>query len=909
LVVPVGFLRSPERLRIETEFPAVVAARWVLGQPVAFLTLARDLGAIRLRPEGEEATSHMFDDALAALVRDQIAVPGLEGRAHYPWIWNWTGEPYATATLAPALRAYLADPAIAKADKTGVRTALRKVLPLMTGDSLPDRSQSEASDERFVQAAARVPAGRAVEVLQRARQVRADGEYGRLVRKLLEYAAVRRLLPLVFPPPRGEDRWDAFRNRVWPLSARRATSARVKRCRNFWNAFKAAAVDLHGAAVLERDPNELLPHEALAVIRHARTRLGQLAAPPQMRAVLLTLRDEHAEGPFRTVPPSPFTARGTSGRTVFLYLRHPAELGSGAEFGRPVRTGDWDDLLAAIVAHGLPREPWESFLAWYREYCLLDARAYKARQQVAPTEYPVRPAVRHLKAVSFSTRFVAVRLWLGVEIHLHLREGLSELPEGVHALAADAQASARAARVAEQKAALTPERIFGPRFVPVMQRATEWWAARAKFAEQRREAGLPEEETVSHESSGGIHTSVVTAGLIALALFDRARVRRGAAAMPVKGLAAGEPADSLTRRESAGVDVLGALLEGNLTHAEQALAEAYSASIAEGTNMIATRIRDNEDTASPNTRKNIVAMLEQTPAEWWVTAYQVMLRGCEPLVHRDGAKLSEAERLLIAHTFAFGVFIATGGRESEVYGAELDGNFDRRTRNYRMRAGQRKNRKPLLGRLHRCVIPDWLLDLYLDVVRPTLVASVGVDCGRLLVNSGGRPLRGSSGLAMLEAIAAAAVSAGLTIPADPSTFGEHAIRLAMGHRMRREYGTEAAAQFLGDTKAVVEKMYSIFDGRELDHSGLQCDANLFPVPSALPRSGTLPAGAGGSARKDRPPTPATTPASRVQTPRGYSVELGVLLAAKQAGDVDAAEYAEAKRDLARRYDVRHGELN
>jgi hypothetical protein len=873
-----------------------VARIWLTGQPLTQMALAHALGATRTSASNRgDLPVGCFVDVVKKLEQEGVVV-FTEGGLRRPWIWNWTGRPVEESTLAPAVAAYLTDPGIKQGDKGGLRTALRKVLPEMVKYSLPKRAHSDLADGEFVKAADLVSAFRILEVLRRARETRADGEYGRQVSLLLKYAAARRLIAMVFPTPACEDEWDAYRDRIWPTGAG-APARGVKLGRAVWNAFKAAAISMHGPEIASRDPGDLSPQEAMGIIRYTRTDLGWLKLQGEMQGVLLAIRDDQQAGPFRTVPPSPFTRRGAHGRIPTIYLTHPSEDGRS---GRAIRGSDFDDLLVAIEAHGLPVQPWRAFLLWYRDYCLLSPKKYKAKRKADPRAWPVRPVGRRIKLGALRRRYTTLRLFLGTELNLLVVEELPEdFRKSEQELASMSESQREELLGAQEawrlahKATLTPETLLGKRFEVVLDRATEWWEQRAAFAKARREQGWPEEDNISHESSGGIHGAVVSAGLIALALYDRMRVGRKADAAPVKGLKENMPVDTATRHRGAGVDVLGAFGQGDQTSVEHALLTAYRLSTSEATEMMASRVEDNVRSGNANTRKSHVRMLEQTPAEWWYSVYQAMLSECETL-YRRGGTLSGAELLRVAHTFTFGVFLSTGSREGEAYGAEIGRNFKRETRAFDLDKSQRKNERPLFGKLHTHILPDWLLDFYLDVVRSALVAQTPKDCRRLLVNSLGRPMRGANALPFLEAIARTAVSIGFKIPAELCEFGEHAIRLAMGHWVRVEHGREAAADFLGDSVAVVDKTYSVRDARRLDVSGLQRMKDILPAPNVVQAALHAPASVpkrkhvekGNGAIPEAPHT-------------GYSANLLKLIAAKDAGWIDDQEFAEAKADLRR----------
>jgi hypothetical protein len=448
--------------------------------------------------------------------------------------------------------------------------------------------------------------------------------------------------------------------------------------------------------------------------------------------------------------------------------------------------------------------------------------------------------------------------------------------------------------IALARASLTPEAIFGDHFHDILLRVGSWWNARAEFAQERKKQNLPIEETVSHEASGGLQLFVLNAGMIALALYDRRRARRDLSPATLKQTSAAAGSRRRKSKRDAGVDVPAVLARRDHDPIEMALIESFREAQADATSLTAMRTADSASNQSPTTRKQLLRMIINTPAEWWYTAYQVMLSRCESIL-RSGVDPRPADLLYVVHTVTLGFFLATGSRESEVYGIQLDINFNPATRHLQFTPGERKNHRALICRVQEALVPQWLLDFYLQVVRPRLLVNGQPGERHLLMTSGGRPVRPGSAIMFLQAVARSAVSTGkLTVPAEPYEFGEHVIRMAMGHWVRRKFGSAKAATFLGDNVATVDKYYSILDGTELDLSGLQSIEGFTPAVDEIRSLQHVSAHGGVSVDVTVPERTLQSASARTASYADKLLTIGEML---QRGLLDKEEFDQAKRDL------------
>ena len=821
------FQKSSERLRIEEELPGVIGRRWVVGTSTAWLELARLVGATYAETiDGKvvERPTQPVVDVIADWERRGLLEKGKKGKLHVPWLFNFSGVPAADATLGPLVAAYLADAEIPIANRQDLRTALRKVLGKLTSHRLPKRSNGAKHDALFVAAAAEIPASKIHRVRELAAECRDDGEYARQVRLLMEYGAEYRLVPFYFPLPQAEDLWDRFRDRIWP-QARAAADRVVVQRRVRWNQFKKAAVSLHGTSVVEREPDSLTPQEAMAVVRHARTKLGLIRDSGFMEGLLLHLRDAHGEGPFKSVPACPYIVRGAAGINPRLYLTH--------RDGSRVADGDWEDLLKAIESHGLPVDEWREGLSWYKTYITEAPSAYRELVQKEPDRYPDRPAGRRLSRNTLRKRHMTLKAVVGIAIRL-CPEAAANRPTS---RLMDPQDPTRPLAPGE----LVPNLVFGALSPHIIDAIMSEWKDRAAFVAKRRKEGLPEEDRCSHEVSAGLLHIVIGSALISIALYDRARLERKATLAKMR--ASKRLHDG--KEGSRGVDRRGeALVER--TETETFLFEAYESAYTKGGGFEAERASGNEETGDSNTVKVVERILETTPAPYWLKLLRYMLARLERMRRDPTARGRLAFAQFATHTLMLAFLIATGCRESELHCIDLSYNFSPRNRKERIvrwKAGQRKNRRPHVGRLAPAIVPEWLLTLYIDEVRPWLMQHRLQEKGRpedvqrhtfLFVTQQGCPLASLSesedgqpgelqsdsnrGVGFINTLGRSAADIGLEIPAGDAEFAEHAVRAAMGDLVRREQGLEKAAAFLGDTQRSVELYYSRVDGRQVDLS-------------------------------------------------------------------------------------------
>lgn len=816
--------RGPLRLHVEARLPIVVADAWAEARPTTWKELARRVGPATDPTTGAELptidpdTGHAvstFMDVVRSLEsagragRYWESSEGGQGKRSAPAWFNWSSLVRDTATLRDALAPYLAAPGVAEHRKQKVNEALRLLLPSLT--RFPLGRKCPASE--ICKAAALVPAARIHELPALAKSAaitpKAGESYARHLRGLMRWAAAECVVPVELPAPRPANAWDACRDRLFPLPEKGGASSEVRNDRRLWEEFREGSISLYGVTVLDRDPESLTPQEACAIPRHIRRVMGRVSKAGHVASFLLRLRDVYNAGPYRELEPNPFLVRSPSG------ARTPRHMLVMDPDDPEARAHDWDALRRALRREGFPSE-WQDFLSWYAQYSTLDVNEIDDRSD----EFPARPPKHLLGAGALLRRVQTIRIWLGTAV----------------------------AVLGIDKSALTPAAAFGTHYGTIWRALRKEWAARARFARDRRDAGLPPEDLISDEASKGLEHYVVAAGTMAQALLRRmqhARQRRRATDLEKVGETCIWRVDVGKVRSGIGDDL------------ERALFEAFEDSQVQAEMLHAARERRNGNTGDSNTAKSLDRIIEDMPASKWNAMYHYRQEEVQRLLHRQRRALrTQAGAKLVMHTLMLGILLSTACRESELYHLRFDIQFSRGRRQIVWRAIDRKNKKKHYGILRPGIVPDWLLDLWCDECRPWLMTGQHVAAGRppvaphefVFVNLDGQAIgcveedrrgegrdkeafesrKGAASRLFVDSLGAAAAALGYVLPEGYGEFGEHAIRGAVGHAVYQDpnLGPQAAANLLGDTLKTIQNSYSRLDARGVDMTLLAAFADL-----------------------------------------------------------------------------------
>jgi integrase len=734
---------------------------------------------------------------------------GGQGKRSAPAWFNWSPIARETATLRDALAPYLAASGVPEHRKQKLNEALRLLLPSLT--RFPLGRKCPASE--ICKAAALVPAARIHDLpaLVKAAAISptAGESYARHIRGLMRWAAAECVVPVMLPEQRPANAWDAYRDRLFPLPEQGGASSATRNDRRLWEVYREGAVSLHGAGIMEQDPDSLTPQDAHAVTRHLKCVMGRVSSAAHVASFLLRLRDEHQAGPYRELEPNPFLTRSASG------ARTPRHMLVMDPNDPNARADNWDALRRALRREGFP-EDWQDFLSNYEAYSTLDVGEIDARSD----EFPARPPKQQLGAGALLRRVQTIRIWLGTAV----------------------------AVVGMERETLTPHVAFGTHYRLIWLAVRKEWAARAKFAQDRRDAGLPPEDLISDEASKGLEHYVVVAGMMAQALLRRLQL--------VRQRGRGTDLEQVGKSRTWRVDV-GAVRGAVGDDIERALFEAFEDSRMQAQMLHAAREQKNGNTGDSNTAKSLDRIIEDMPATKWMAMYHRLQEQVQRLLRTERRALqTQAGVKLVMHTLILGILLSTACRESELYHLRFDIQFFRRRREIVWRAIDRKNKKKHYGVLRPGIVPDWLLDLWCDECRPWLMTGQHVAAGRpavaphefLFVNLDGRAIgcveedrrgkgrdkrrfnsrKGAASRLFVDTLGAAAAALGYVLLEGYGEFGEHAIRGAVGHAVYQDpnLGPQAAANLLGDTLKTIEKSYSRLDARGVDMTLLAAFADL-----------------------------------------------------------------------------------
>lgn len=476
------------------------------------------------------------------------------------------------------------------------------------------------------------------------------------------------------------------------------------------------------------------------------------------------------------------------------------------------KTGDWGGFLELVSEAGYEGE-WVDVLGWYGEFISLTENEVEAQAD----RFPTRPPRWYNSPSSVVKRIINLRTILGLAPEI-----LGRAP-----------------------AELTPYDVLGVHHRRMIAGLREWWAARARDPMDK----------VSTANSDGLEKLILTYGLVAYALVLRSQHDRNAA-----------PASAEDHRLMSQVGV-------QRTVAEARLGEAYRASRAAAKAIEKAR-KAGSSASGDNTVKDILRIVRNTPASYWIALLDEMIREVHAQTTFDGDMavgirdgISErAYHCLVADTYYHGWLVSTGMRISETAHIRLDIQYtvERRRREVReahLRASDRKETANTLP--HDCAIrdrfvPRWLEALYLERTRPFFMVTWPqttriLKNGRVLKAEGevqdhewlfvdrkGRPIGcaeetedGSERKALAlnarlshlrkrwqSRSAKTAVRLGLMVSTHDREYANHAVRNAMGFAIYQRYGLQSAANYLGDKEGSIEGVYTAVRGELVDTSGL-----------------------------------------------------------------------------------------
>lgn len=478
-------------------------------------------------------------------------------------------------------------------------------------------------------------------------------------------------------------------------------------------------------------------------------------------------------------------------------------------------TGDWAAMVDMVAEAGYSDE-WRTFLEWYGEFLTLEFDAIETQ----PDRFPTRPPRWHLSASTLVKRIINIRTILY----------LAPIALGMPA----------------EK--ITLAGLLGEAHRPFLSHAKTWWGRRAR----------DEMDCVSSPNSDGLEKLVLSYGLMAYALHLRLRHDRG------------------TAPRVAGDHRLLIQQGSDMEATEKKLFEAYRAANSHAKTIKADRRRESS-ALGDNTVRDLPRLIRNTPAEFWITILDEMLRQVQAQVEfaSDGAvRTIRAQRpfqfyKLVADAYYHGWLISTGMRISETGHIRLDIQYstewrDALLREAHLRAIDRKetaNTLPHETAIRDRYVPRWLEALYLEHARPFFMVMWPREKGRavqnhewLFVDRKGRPYgcveeaadgEGRDAMAFNARLqhlrrrwqaraARTAASIGRKLPAIAREHANHAVRIAMGYQIRQELGLTAAANYLGDKEGSVENVYAGVSGRLVDISVLAGDYTDWQPPSRQP---------------------------------------------------------------------------
>lgn len=502
-----GVAQNP-RYRFQGLLPRIreyVHAAFLAGEPTTLNAAARALGETRPASDGlgvtyttpiRTAFDH-FERQGIALLDPVLSTPSAPVYA----AWNWSGLPLEGQTLRTALESFLqapiykrSDPVPAMAQVTLADGRARELTPTNREDVyllisavralVRARFGEEAAGvkgsggrERLLAACARIPLGELPNLPHDAKAAAGDkadvGEkYHTAIVGFLRYAAAHDLIALPVRAPASVHPWATWAAKH-NLSHHDRTT--LYKLHSALTAIRGNAAAADPEVVAVSDANVALEWiEEQRSNRRAKQGFGKRAAS-DLRALLKTL-GLAGQGPYRALQGCSLVKSGRQALPAWM-LATQGDQPQGFE-----------STIDLLRAHGFGAE-YESFYAWYADYCLLDAAALRARHDIERHD-----PVRHLDPSTSRQRHQALRVWLGI--------ATAPIPVGL------GLASEHATKAV----------VFGTRFRDIIALLRTAWRQRVEEQRQLADLGLRVPgHRVSYDSPT-VDRHIINAGLIADAM-------------------------------------------------------------------------------------------------------------------------------------------------------------------------------------------------------------------------------------------------------------------------------------------------------------------------------------------------------------------------------------------------------
>ena len=518
---------------------------------------------------------------------------------------------------------------------TWAHKALRSYLGLPVAGRLDVEAIIRAAEAIPGHALRRLPAEIEAHYMETGRNQKTARNAASAVRHVLREAATKGHVPMIWGSD-SEEEWERTKDLWFPSGHGRvegATRATRLRHRTCWSYIREALADISGRDALPTDLTVAAVGEVSDWLRR-RGRWNHAA----WAHTALVFAGKRGYGPLV----------GKSQITV------PFLMGGG-------NLKTLDGFLACLDDHDLGPE-WAEFWRWYHRYSTKPARTLRKDPSM-----PTRPGSRKLRGGSFSTRYTACRLVLGI------------LQESGHDLSS-----------------LSPEVVFGSDHLRgTIDAMLDLWDDRYRAGELDAPCG------------SAIRGYVASAGLIAEALYRRRRHSQG------KDVS--EPPEKKVRW---GLDPE-AEEEAGKEPVEESLWQAYRFSCGVGDELKEQAQRHGTGNGT-NVRKDISAVLKSTPPALFSDLQSAYLRLAHKSLEEDGS--SRAHHLLIADAFFNGLIISTGVRGQEAAHLRLDvhcppswGEADHDDPiDLTLRAVDRKNDVAHTVTLWPEYVPAWLRMAYME---------------------------------------------------------------------------------------------------------------------------------------------------------------------------------------------------
>ncbi|HET7552346.1 MAG TPA: hypothetical protein VFK04_13740 [Gemmatimonadaceae bacterium] len=876
-------LRSDQYTRIED----VVIDAFVHGKPYTQRALAQAMAVAFGVDEDDTATGMVYylrKLASRGMYEAQAGRFGskgtqAKGSPTSPRWFNFSNLAVDDATFRHALEPFLADADVASWRRETIRKAIRFARDLPT----------QCADDRILEAAGHIAADQLyglpdavfMQAMERFTNQTAKN-YRSAVSVVLEYAARRRLIPMVFPYFHKPDAWAEFTNRFFPLAEQGESSGYVKRHRNGMSYIRRAAVALYGDDVL---PEEISRTRCEEIRDRLRVVDGDIPGATRAMCTMRELAQAFGIGPFAEKSAADaFFVQTPSGMRPAIHLRSP----SGES-----RRDDWDGLLLMLEEYGFPDDT-IAFLRWYKIYITMPARELLSNEN--RTIFPSRRNAHRLCATSLKRRCVSLRAYLGTAVNL----------------------------LGMRPAELTPGVLFGSSFDVIAYALVDWW-------QSRRDAFLAEGRDTA--IAGGLGHYIIGIGMMCFTRYELLRFNRRLSVAVTDKESAKKQGDRTVRIDTWTEEA------SEKTPEEQSAWDAYRSSYGIANNLQGI-VKDERGANRAGTPefKDIKEMMRNTPPQWFITILNRSIEQVRTGMRRkqDNAKFHK----LVRDTVDLAFHISTGCRSEESCLVRMDVHLTPERLAKRVvffRAGERKNNKDQEVILQPAYLPDDILEFYLARTRPFLMRDQYVRPHRIggkgkkvsqpelvqthpffLVTSRGtsygvEDLKSETSVIYLAQraeehgrnltvfLARSAVRCGLKLSGRKYELGPHAIRGVFAYALYVMTGSaQAAAHYLGDEEDTVTNNYSAISGIHVDSSAL-IGFRVGPVigGSSVP---TLepPASAGLTGSNPVPE------ACDRDVEAAYLKRLEELRADRRAGLIDAEEFAELKTAYRRQYRLKLG---